>query len=1022
MAVGGIQTVTNVLGLSVDAQKAVHGLSMMTGSAHNAGKATEHFERTTKNLTRSLGVLGGAFGIRQMVEYADTWTLINARIRLVTESQEQANTVHQRVFEIAQKTRNTLAATSVLYTRVALNADQLGVTHEELLQVVESVNAAMLVSGATGVEAAQAMRQFAQALGSGRVQGDEFRTMMEAMPLVARAVADEMGVAMGDLYKLSADGLIEVDTVISALLAKNEELMSRAESMPWTVGQSFEYMGAAFTRTIGILNMGLGVTTEMADGFKWLSDRMEYVVAVVGALTASMLTYRLGLLSASVGQTILTSAQTIRQFYLLARGIETAANASMSLRKGLLGVALAVAVSVAGVVAFRKIIEAFDEAENNFLSDEELDKLIGQFENFVRTSAEVEEAIRALRREANRELFSSGLDEQFREFGFDVPDMEMIEIQWDVADKIREAREEFEELEDVTEEHWTMWEAAIRNWGEVRMQAVEYTREVEAALEKWQEQERLLDRFANNLQRGLADAFERAFDDGLRSFRDFGKAMKAMFIRLLSDMAAAVVSASVMDPLKQSLRGLLFPDAEQEMKDLIERMQEVSRNETVSALAKNGKFPTVEVMPAEELQRRQFEGKEPFLQDEIKAEVTNGQDIAKMMGSAISGVLIGTVVGSATDNAGLGALGGGVGGALAGYMQAGPIGALIGGVSGAVSGFISALGNEARERERQRELQKEHNRLLSMNNLRLNELRDEFTGNANRLLKEAMNTRGFRLWLQRIEGAGPEGRVALPKGDFEGILKRLADELNIELFDAAGNLIPGASQDLYEAIQLTVKGLTEFKRTMDDLLSRQQAFNKLFDIDDSPRQGLEDTYSLLTQLAPDLMQMLGLTNLNLDSEEARATLLAGLREIFEMIDAGEMTLELLGAFEDKNALLDAILRVKDALDEFHSQLIDVTTDFPRAMDIAYYEQLYGKYGTGETGAPPRSDPGGGVVPPGIGQMTPTAHSTTWRVSEINIISTGDESGEELLQKIEQAALSRKNRGGRVNLGLESEVF
>ncbi len=160
------------LGIVVDARGAISELGKFSASATNAGKSTDKMEKSTRKLSRSIRALGGFLGIRQLVEYADTWTLINARIRLVTTSTEQANQVQQRLFEVAQRGRNTLAATAVLYQRIALNTDELAISQEGLIGIVEAVNAGLLTSGSTGVEAAQSMRQLAQAFGKVKLDGD----------------------------------------------------------------------------------------------------------------------------------------------------------------------------------------------------------------------------------------------------------------------------------------------------------------------------------------------------------------------------------------------------------------------------------------------------------------------------------------------------------------------------------------------------------------------------------------------------------------------------------------------------------------------------------------------------------------------------------------------------------------------------------------------------------------------------------------------------------------------------------
>ena len=124
------------------------------------------------------------------------------------------------------------------------------------------------------------------------------------------------------------------------------------------------------------------------------------------------------------------------------------------------------------------------------------------------------------------------------------------------------------------------------------------------------------------------------------------------------------------------------------------------------------------------------------------------------------------------------------------------------------------------------------------------------------------------------------------------------------------------------------------------------------------------------------------------------------------------------AFTDKNQLLDAILRVKDGLDEFAGQLSRVTTDFPRAMDIIYYEQLYGRYSKSSVPGESKPEPPGQPKTPPDGRTTHTAESA--RVGfvvegDIHIVNQGHETGEEILAKIEEAAQRRRTRGGRVRL-------
>ncbi|MGW8180732.1 MAG: tape measure protein, partial [bacterium] len=263
------------------------------------------------NLTRTLTGLGGLLTVRQLVEYADAWTLIAARTRIVTSSLEQAIVVQNRLYEISQNSRTQLSATAVLYTRLAFVSRNLGKSQEDLLNVVEAVNNAVLVSGATGVEAAQSIRQIAQAFGKGKLDGDEFRTVMEAMPLVSRAIADELGVVEGALFDLSKAGKITSKVMVEAMLKAQKQLAEEAASMPWTIGQSFIYLRNSLTRVIGILNMGYGASAKFSEGMRWMADNIEKVLALIPAVISMWISYRITMLGVAAAQALVTSQQTI---------------------------------------------------------------------------------------------------------------------------------------------------------------------------------------------------------------------------------------------------------------------------------------------------------------------------------------------------------------------------------------------------------------------------------------------------------------------------------------------------------------------------------------------------------------------------------------------------------------------------------------------------------------------------------------------------------------------------------------
>lgn len=981
----------SVLGLRVDAKGAIRTLNEFTGSAHNAGRATEKFERSTKNLTAALAGLGGYFGVRQLVEYADTWTLINSRIRLVTNTTQQTMAVQQRLYEIAQRTRNTLAATSVLYTRVALNADQLGRSHEELLTVVESVNAAMLISGATGVEAAQAMRQFAQALGSGRVQGDEFRTMMEAMPMVARAIADAMGVPFGQLKDLSAKGLIDVQTVIDALIAKNAELVEQSDSMAFTVGQSFEVLNNSLVRMIGILNMSKGITDLFGRAIRTAATHMDKIVSAVIALTAAFAAYRLALISVAVVQAIVTGVQALQGWIELSRYIGRAAAAMRLLQMsagGVAGILATLAAATVGMLVYKKMLEDITKATEEWINaNGDFGVPLGERID----PADVEAARRRAQnedmiREAHQLVVLSGTQEDKQK---------SLEIAFDTVNKRIEARRELQgELLQETI-------AAINAEEQLRLEALSYSEALEAQEEALKERQEIIERFNKSVQNSFADTFEKIFDEGINKIGDLFDSIKRLFFRLIAEMASAQIMQRLGGAFTAALSGVF--GTTQEAAALERAALDAAQGATSHLPAASGMGTSGDPVMMGLV----------YANDEASRSLAT--KMAQYIGPVLAGFAIGQIIGAMTTNKALGTAGGALSGAASGAMIGSVIpgvGTIAGGIAGALAGAIGGfLGASRRQEEEARRLreQMEANRIaLENNNLKLQEMRDAFNGRNNTNLIQAQSFLAAWMRVTDHRRAQPRGLSGVDPAD-RAMLVSVAQQLGIQIVDSAGNFIAGALTQLQEAVYLTIVALTQWGNNLNDVRNRQEAYNKLFDIENTPQQQITDSLSVLTQLAPTLSGLLGLNNANLDTQEGRDAVTNALRDIFMMVQSGVFTQfpELLGAFADKDQLIDAIVRTKDALDELNKVIFDVVTDFPRAMDIAFYEQLYGTYTSGS----------GGLGPPGEFVVT-----DVMSIGTVNITTNGGETGEQVLQKIESAVYSRRARGGSVDLDREGETL
>ncbi len=250
----------------------------------------------TRRLTGAMGALGIAFGAREFIRAADTMTLLSARIGLVTKSTEEATEAQEALFEISQSTRQSFESTVTLYTRLARVADDFGISSQEVFDTVETVNQALLVSGASGAEAAGGLLQLSQAMGKGTLDGAELTSVLENMPRVAELIADGMGVPIGALKDLGKEGKITTRVMVDAFQTMGASVASEAVRMDRTVGQAFQQLENSFLRAIGLANDasdGMSKLAEVIDELRQAVDSegfqtgMTFLIEALGAIATA---------------------------------------------------------------------------------------------------------------------------------------------------------------------------------------------------------------------------------------------------------------------------------------------------------------------------------------------------------------------------------------------------------------------------------------------------------------------------------------------------------------------------------------------------------------------------------------------------------------------------------------------------------------------------------------------------------------------------------------------------------------
>lgn len=249
-------------------------------------KAFDEVNRSLDGMNKQLANTGkllvGVFSlsaitsaVRAIAETADSYSLMNARLKLATESQEEFNAAQVELQKIARDTQAPIESLITLYSRISRPLKEAGRSQEDILKVTEAVATSFRISGASAVEAENGVIQFAQALGSGALRGDEFNSVAEQAPRLMQALADSIGVPVGALKEMAAQGELTASVVTDALVSQLETLRAEAETLPETVGGAMVALSDQVNAAVGKADM-----QPLIDAIKQLGETLSDPVVI----------------------------------------------------------------------------------------------------------------------------------------------------------------------------------------------------------------------------------------------------------------------------------------------------------------------------------------------------------------------------------------------------------------------------------------------------------------------------------------------------------------------------------------------------------------------------------------------------------------------------------------------------------------------------------------------------------------------------------------------------------------------
>jgi tape measure domain-containing protein len=253
-------------------------MKKVEGSARSMGRA----------VSAAFTAITAALGTASLINYSDTFKLMEGRLSLVTENSANLARVQERLFQSANETRSSYEALSTLYAGIARASEMLGASQEQLLLATETVSKAFVVSGASAGAAQAAIIQLQQALGSGQLRGDELNSILEQAPRLAQAVAESMGVYVGQLKSLAQEGKLTSKQVLEAILASGGEIAAEFERIPTTIAQAITIFNNYVLKFVGEMDKATGISQVLIDVIIGLAKNLDILVPILGAVAVAM--------------------------------------------------------------------------------------------------------------------------------------------------------------------------------------------------------------------------------------------------------------------------------------------------------------------------------------------------------------------------------------------------------------------------------------------------------------------------------------------------------------------------------------------------------------------------------------------------------------------------------------------------------------------------------------------------------------------------------------------------------------
>jgi len=279
-------------------QRKIKQLNEDLKKAESAGSGFAGVIGRLKGLFAGFALVSFAKG---MAETADKMQVLDNQVRQTTAGEAEFAAVKGRLLQVANQTRADLSATTELYVKSSRALKDYRYSQEEVLKFTEATNNAMTIGGVAAEQQSAALLQLSQALGSGVLQGDEFKSIAEAAPILLDTIAEYMGKSRTEIKKLGSEGKLTADVIFQAISGSAEKFAEQAAKMPMTMGNALQIFRNNWQSLVGDMMNGTGIMSRVAAVIAFVANHLKELVGAAVLVGIAMLVQSFGGLTIAVG-------------------------------------------------------------------------------------------------------------------------------------------------------------------------------------------------------------------------------------------------------------------------------------------------------------------------------------------------------------------------------------------------------------------------------------------------------------------------------------------------------------------------------------------------------------------------------------------------------------------------------------------------------------------------------------------------------------------------------------------------